>query len=338
MNLLEQIKQELLEYSGNITHTEFKASIEKQMYSVVKQISKGELGVALVGPPEDERDIWGSIKDHISLMKMIGIESKNIFIIEKDEEVHRKLQYAKDYNDFDYTLIKGDYLEKLEQIIKKIPKTIALADFDGTSKISSIHFKLIDLFASSNKIGCLRIVSSSRGHEDEVYDLLKDTATTMGTQYRPVGMNVDTLDAIMNSPNTPQSEIDRINNLTVKSRGSQKINIRTIPPENDILSKYAKNKGIDSIVFSYAGANGSSMSSFLFSKTDLSKIKSKLNLRVRDYEQDLKNSRKFFIKGVTTPITVLLPRSQKDNLTSQYFKIKNKIYHRVHGFICEAPK
>jgi len=338
MNLFEKITQELLEYQGNITHTKSKASIEKQMYSIIRLISKGDLGVALVGPPEDDIDIWGSIKDHISLMKMIGINSKDIIVIERDQDVYKKLQRAKEYNEFDYTLILGDYLEILKKVVNKIPKTIALADFDGTSKLSSIHFKLIDLFASTNKINCLRIVSSSRGHEDDVNDILKDISIDMGTQYRPIAMGSKILNAILNSPNTPKEEIERINNLKYSSKNSIKINTRTIPPENDILAKYAKNKGIDCIVFSYAGANGSSMSSFLFSKTDLSKIKSKLNFNIRDYDNDLKNSRKFYVKDVTTPIAVLLPRSQKENLTSQYFKIKNKIYHKNYGFICEVPR
>lgn len=338
-NFINLLKEELLiEYNGIVTHTESKANIEKQIYSIVSVISKGEIGVALVGPSEDETDIYGSIKDHISLMKIIGIKEQDMFVIDKDDNVFNNLKGAKEYNDFKYTLLKGDYLEKLNKIIQKIPKTIALADFDGTSKISLIHFKLIDLFASTNKIGCLRIVSSTRGHKDDATDLLINTSSEMGNQYRPVGMSVDILNAILNSPNTPESEIFRINNLSTKSRSSQKINIRTIPPENDILTKYAKNKGIDSIVFSYNGANGGNMSSFLFSKKDLTKIKSKLNFKIRNYEEDLKNSRKFYVKGITTPFTVLLPRSQSNNLTSQYFKVKNKIYHREHGFIVEAPK
>lgn len=335
------IKKMILEFNSSIvTRTETKDNIERIIYSIVKEISpasSSDYGMALVGPPSDTKDVYGSIKKHIIDFKSIGIKEEKLIIVDCDDDVYNSLKSAKDYNEFKYHLRKGFFNDELKYFLSSGDR-LAFADCDGTMKLSSSETELVDLFATnSSKIGCLRIVSNGRGSSDKKHYANISKNLKMGIFYRPVYMESDIIKLIINSENTPENEKQRFINMNKKSLRELRIVKKDIPPEEDILSEYARSKGLDTLVFSYSGKDGSNMKSFLFSRKNLDKYKKIYGsiLGIRSFNNAKENMVKMNISG--NNINVLLP-GIANSISTLYYLINNKIYHKNYGFISSYNK
>ena len=147
--------------SASTRENVIKKIVEDEMLKIVVASispSQEDYALALVGKREN-------LAAHILEFSNIDIKNEKLIVVERDKDIYDGLIEEKSERNYKCEIRFGDYFKILEDVLAE-GKSIYIADFDGTSKISSIQqtVKSINYF-KENRIKIFRIVASARADD-----------------------------------------------------------------------------------------------------------------------------------------------------------------------------
>jgi hypothetical protein len=255
---------------------------------------------------------------HISMCRGLGIPSKRMIIIERDEDIYFSIKKENEIKGYGCTVIHGDFLEELSKHLS-LGYFFSLADFDATSPLSKYEINLIDLYHQyKEQIEILRIVASVRENKIDPFYIDLNEKLQLGFIYRALYMDKDLRKSILTQCDIP----DVRSRILVDSSSTSSLPryVKSCFPKNFILKKYCDLKGFHCLYENYTGV--SRMRNILISN----------NKTLLNYRNIICAKEKFVDVNV---FGNLIKKLVTDHELTLFYEIDKKIYHKHYGFIAK---